>query len=383
MAGIDITKLSAVKTGTEEKTDEGSSIFAFLNKDIRIFAPKLSDKKKERFYFELNILLTAGVDIESALELIVEQQRNKKDKTIYENLKREVLSHGNLAKAMESTGLFSPYETVSIEMGQETGMMSEVLEELAKYYGRTIKQKRQLVNALSYPVIVLVASFGTVFFMMKFIVPLFADFFKRLGGELPYITSVVISFSDQLSNYSVILFFGLITAVFSCISQRKKTWYKRITAIIILKMPIIGPVIKKTYIARFCSSMAMLLSAKIHTSQALELVSRMITFYPLKRSIEQAKEEYIKGVPLYTCLSKHDLYPAQMLSLIKVSEEVNKVDVIFSKLSKQYSEEVEQQTEMLGSLIQPILLLFIGGFVAIILIAMYLPMFQVGTTMHQ
>jgi type IV pilus assembly protein PilC len=381
MPEIDLSKLyQQDKSFSQEKKD--GSVTAFLNMDIRLFPYKLSDKKKERFYFELNILLSAGVDIETALELIVEQQKNKKDKELFDKIKTEVLSHGNLAKALEDSKVFSAYETVSIEMGQESGMLSEVLKELADYYSRTIKQKRQLTNALSYPVIVLLASCGTVFFMMKFIVPLFSDFFKRLGGDLPYLTKVVITASDKFEKYGLWGFLVILVLAVAIYMQRKREWFQRASSMLILKMPFVGPLIRKTYIARFCSSMSMLLGAKIHTSHALELVGRMITFYPLKKSIEQSRQDYVKGIPLYNCLSKSDFYPGQMLSLIKVSEEVNRVDMVFKKLSQQYYEEVEQQTEMLGSMIQPILLLVIGAFVALILIAMYLPMFQVGTQMH-
>ena len=381
MPEIDLSKLyQQDKSFSQEK--KGGSVTAFLNRDIRLFPYKLSDKKKERFYFELNILLSAGVDIETALELIVEQQRHKKDKGLFDKIKAEVLSHGNLAKALEDSKVFSAYETVSIEMGQESGMLSEVLKELADYYSRTIKQKRQLTNALSYPVIVLLASCGTVFFMMKFIVPLFSDFFKRLGGDLPYLTKVVITASDKFEKYGLWGFLVILVLAVAIYMQRKREWFQRASSMLILKMPFVGPLIRKTYIARFCSSMSMLLGAKIHTSHALELVGRMITFYPLKKSIEQSRQDYVKGIPLYNCLSKSDFYPGQMLSLIKVSEEVNRVDMVFKKLSQQYYEEVEQQTEMLGSMIQPILLLVIGAFVALILIAMYLPMFQVGTQMH-
>ncbi|HEY6160627.1 MAG TPA: type II secretion system F family protein [Bacteroidia bacterium] len=383
MAGIDIRKLGS--TSQQAKAAEGReevSVFDLLNKEISLFPKKLNDRKKERFYFELGILVSAGVDIETALGLIVDQQRKKQDKEIFEKIKAEVLSHGNLAKAFERVKVFSVYEQVSIEMGQESGRLSEVLNELALYYGRTIKQKRQLVNAFSYPLIVLAASVGTVFFMMKFIVPLFSDFFKRLGGELPAITKMVIRFSDWLSHYGFYIFVLTLAVIGSIYVQRSRPWFRKWSSKFILGTPVFGEVIRKTYLARLSSSMSMLLSAKIHTAQALELVGRMIDFHPVKDSLSRAREEYMKGVPLHDCLAKYKFYPPQMLSLIKVAEEVNRLDMVFSKLSGQYFEEVEQQTQLMGSLIQPALLLLIGGFVAIILIAMYLPMFQFGTSLH-
>lgn len=380
MAGIDLTKARFALA--RESAEKKSGIFDLLNRDISIFKRGLSDKKKERFYSELSILLSAGVDIKTALELVVEQQAKETDKEIFRNILEAVINGSGLCDAMKASGKFSTYEEYSVRIGEESGKLNEVLQEQSAYYGRTIKQKRQIVNALSYPVVVLCTAVGTVIFMMNFIVPMFADVFKRFGGDLPWITKIVVSVSEGLSTYIGWIFLLLAAGAAFIVSQRRKDWFKRFSANLLLKLPVFGPLIRKIYLARLCSSMNLLLSAHTPLVHALELVSSMVDFPPISDSLETSKKEIMKGNSLYRALSKHGIYPSQFVSLVKVAEEVNQLDMIFGKLSKQYSDEVEHQTEMLRSLIEPLLIIFIGAFVAFILVAMYLPLFKLGTTIH-
>jgi type IV pilus assembly protein PilC len=380
MAGIDLTK--ARYTLERETAEKKSGLFDLLNKDISIFKRGLNDKKRERFYSELSILLSAGVDIKTALELVVEQQGKEADKEIFRKILEAIINGSGLCDAMKASGKFSTYEEYSVRIGEESGKLNEVLQEQAAYYGRTIKQKRQIVNALSYPIVVLCTAVGTVIFMMNFIVPMFADVFKRFGGDLPWITKIVVSVSEGLSTYIGWIFLLLIAGTAFIFSQRRKEWFKRFSANLLLKIPVFGPLIRKIYLARLCSSMNLLLSAHTPLVHALELVSSMVDFPPISDSLETSKKEIMKGNSLYQALSKHSIYPSQFVSLVKVAEEVNQMDMIFGKLSKQYSDEVEHQTEMLRSLIEPLLIIFIGAFVAFILVAMYLPLFKLGTTIH-
>jgi type IV pilus assembly protein PilC len=138
--------------------------------------------------------------------------------------------------------------------------------------------------------------------------------------------------------------------------------------------------ISKIYLARFCQSMNLLISSKTPLVTAIELVKKMIGFYPIEISLEIMQEDIMKGQPLHISLSKFKIYNKRMVSLIKVAEEVNQLDTMFAKLAKQYTDEVEHETSILGSLIEPIMIIFLGLLVALILVAMYLPLFQMSNT---
>jgi len=376
---IEISKIKS-QSAAKEKGKEKGDIFDFLNKDIKLFEPKLSDKKKEAFYLDLSVLLSAGVDIKTTLELIEKEQTEAKDKALYREIMDAVISGLSLSNALKKTGKFSPYEYFSLEIGEESGKITTVMKELAEYYQKKLKQRRQIISALSYPAIVLFVSLGAIFFMMNFVVPTFADVYKRFGGKLPFITQVIVSASDFFLNYAGYFFLFVIITVALLFTQRNNEIYRKISTALLLKIPFIGPIMRKIYLARFCHSMTLLMGAKIPIIRALALVKQMIRFYPIEVSLSEIEKDVMQGQSLNKSLSKFSIYTPRMVSLIKVGEEVNQLETFFDKIAKQYSDEVEHETGLLGTLVEPFMLVFLGGVVGLILVAMYLPMFQLSST---
>jgi type IV pilus assembly protein PilC len=379
MKQIDLKYLDKKKNfPTAEKENKNS--FDFLNKDISIFGQSFNDKKKERFYSELCLLLSAGVDIRSALELIEEEQLKDKDRVLFFKIKEGVTSGMSLSDVLRETGVFGPYEYYSIRIGEESGRLTEILQELSIYFQKKIQQKRQLGKALSYPLVVFFASFGAIFFMLKFVVPMFSDVFKRFKGDLPYFTKLIIRLSDLFSHYSFYFILAFLSIVIFFYTQRNTIWFRKNSSALLLRIPIVRDMVSKIYLARFCQSMNLLISAKTPLVSAIELVKKMVGFYPIERSLNEVQNDILKGTPLHISLSKYKIYNKRMISLLKVAEEVNQLDAMFLRLAKQYSEEVEHQTNILGSLIEPVMIIFLGLLVAGILIAMYLPIFQMSTS---
>lgn len=383
MGRIDLSKYElAKKKSPNNKGMKNVSVFDFLNKEISVFGSQLSEKKKEWFYTEMHVLLSAGIDIKTALELVEEEQTKQSDKLLFGEIKNFVINGGNLSEALHKTGKFSDYEYYSLQIGEESGRISEILEELYNFYTKKIKHKRQIVNALSYPTIVLCTALGAIFFMMKFIVPMFADVFARFGGDLPYLTKLIIKISNAISNYSlygVLVFSGILFALYN---NRNKDWFRKISSKVILKIPFVGELVQKIYLARFCHSMDLLISAKTPMIQAIQLVKKMVGFYPIEYSLTIVENNILNGSSISESLSNFPVYNKRMLSLIKVAEEINQLDIMFGKLAKQYTDEVDHQTGLIGSLIEPVMIIILGVMVAVILIAMYLPLFQLSTSFN-
>jgi type IV pilus assembly protein PilC len=373
--GIDIRKLQKKST---EKSD-GFSLFELLNKDISFSSNKLNDKKKEAFYHELGILFSAGVDIKSALELIEEEQTKPKEKALFATIKERVIAGGSLSEAIRESGKFSNYEYYSIQIGEETGKLPVVLHELAGFYLNKIKQSRQIVSALSYPVLVLATSVGAILFMMNYIVPMFADIFKRFGGDLPWITSFILGISNTISSYFYLFVLVMISIAVVVVTQREKEWYRKFISNLVLRLPFVGDMLRKIYLARFCHSMTLLIGSKIPLVRALSLVKQMIGFYPLEQSLIQIEKDILHGGSLHQSMSKFSIYHKRMVSLVKVGEEVNQLEMFFDKIGKQYTEDVEHQTGIISSLMEPIMIIFLGLIVGVILIAMYLPLFKLSS----
>lgn len=378
MPSIDISQYQKKKR--PDVKPEGNDLFAFLNKDISFGSKQVPDKKKESLYVELSTLLLSGIDLRTALELILVDQEQAKDKVLFEGIRTRILSGLALSEALKETERFSDYEFYSIRIGEETGRLGEVLTDLAKYYKSKIQQRRKIVSAVTYPAIVLLSSLGAVFFMIKFVVPMFADVFLRFGGKLPWITGAIISFSNWFDRYFSLFLIFILAVTVVYFLKRRTEWFRKVSSSFLLKIPVVGDIVRKIYLARFANTMRLLVSTDTPLLRSIALVRQMINFYPIESSLLKVEQDILQGESLHKSLASFPFYPPKMIQLIKVGEEVNRMDYFFEKIASQYTEEVEYRTNTISSLLEPLIIIFLGLVVGIILIAMYLPMFQMSNS---
>ncbi|MDJ1486107.1 type II secretion system F family protein [Cytophagaceae bacterium YF14B1] len=378
---VDIHKLAKPSSVVPSETTQSGFLdkaLSVLNKDIR-FSSGFSDKKKEAFYTQLGILLESGIDIKTALELLTEEQTSERDKAMLTQITSQVVKGTPLSQAMREAETFSVYEIFSTEIGEESGKLAYTLTQLSGYYQKKIKQRRQIISALTYPAIVSCTSFGAVFFMLRFVVPMFEDVFKRFGGNLPLITQWVVDLSNVLGDYFMYFFVGSVLMAGWIYKERKKEWLRKLSARVLLRIPFIGNLVARIYLTRLSFAFTLLLGSRINLTRAIALVRQMIPFYPLEVSLRQMEDDIVNGSFMHTSMAKFPIYPKRMISLIKVGEEVNQLPEFFEKIAKQYSDEVEHQSSLLSSVLEPLIIVFLGVLVGFILIAMYLPLFKMST----
>lgn len=376
---IDIKNIKKKQTEGTKKT-ESSGILNLLNKEITFGKKGMSDKKKERFYGELSVLVNSGIDLASSLQIILDQEKNKKILVIYKGLLDQLIRGENFSQAMQTYRSFTEYEYYNIMIGEESGTLKIALNELAVHYKTRMKQRRQLVSALSYPILVLVVAFAAVTFMLNVIVPMFAGVFQRFGGELPAITRRILKISNFMTDHILIILIVIGLIVGLIVFIKRYDWYKRLSSKLMLKIPVMGNLMLKIYLTRFCSSLHLLANSGAPLIDALELIKKMIRFYPLNVAIEGMIQGISAGKSLNGSMKPFKIFDAQFISLVKVGEETGKLEYILQQLHEQYSEEVEYKTKQLGSLLEPVLILGVGTMVLIIMIAMYLPLFQLSTS---
>lgn len=372
---------SIVSSNTKQK-DVMTKITEILQKDIQIGKPKMQDKIKLYFYHELSMLLSAGLDLKKSLETIVDEQNKEKTKIVFERILKNVIHGMSLSGALEKEEFFSPHEYFTIQIGEETGKLAEVLHQLYVYYDKKIKQRRQVIGALSYPLIVLGVAILAVVFFMTFLIPMFMDIFTRFNAELPALTQIVVNVSVFLRTYTIFIVLGIIAIVIIFISNRNNNAFQMKLATIILKIPYCNTLIQLIHISRFSQTLALLISSNTPLSRALYLSKQMTTFHYFRSILEQVEQDVLRGDSLYIAMSKHTFFPKRMIYLVKTGEEVNKLDAIFLQLHDQYSNELEHKTSIMGTILEPLLIIFVGVLVAVILISMYLPMFKLGTTIY-
>lgn len=364
--------------GFDYKQPQAYDFSSILNYDFKLFPYHFSDKAKESFYLELSTLFSAGLDIKSCLELLVEERGEKNEKFLLGEILDQLIRGDSFSQSLQKTKQFSPYEYFSIQIGEESGQLSKVLDQLSLYYSSKLKQRRKILSALSYPVIIIITAVGAVAFMLSFVVPMFKDIFSRFGGELPALTKWIIGLSDYIyENFYFILVIMGVSIVGLMYFTRLPT-FKRISTRLILRTPILGRLVASIHLATFCASMSLLLTAKVPLLKAISLIQSMVPFNPIKDSLTEIEIAILQGENLYICMSKFSIYDKKMLALVKVGEEVNKLDFFFEQLNQKYVQEVDYNTSMLGTIIEPLIIILLGIMVALILIAMYLPMFQMS-----
>jgi len=372
--GVDISKINKnVEAKKVSKFFSGD----FFNREFS-FSKKLGAKEREMLYKDLATVLNAGVDFSTALDILGNQQKKSFVKNLILDIKSQIIQGRSFHEALQKTGHFSAYEYYSIKIGEETKKLNLVLLELHKYFKRQIKLRKQIISVITYPVFVLTLTVGVLYFMLTYVVPMFKSVFNQFDAELPVLTKNIIALSERFPSIimfiiiSAILIYGLLKAYGDNLK------FRNIKSKFILRIPYFGKLVKIIYLARFCQFLDLLLTSKTPLTESLDLVKKMIGFYPIESSIDPIRQDIVKGSSLSSAMTKHNIYDYKLLTMVEVAEEINELDSMFSRLADEYDEEVEHKTKMIGVVLEPLIIIFIGLIVGVIMVAMYAPMFDLS-----
>ncbi|MEM7087114.1 MAG: type II secretion system F family protein [Bacteroidota bacterium] len=352
---------------------------SFWNREITLFSAQFSNKAKEQFYGELSVLLNSGINLKRALDLIGEMQPKEKHQKIIKEIARAIVDGSSLSEALQSHKSFTPYEYHALKIGEQTGQLHHITENLSAFYQRKAELKRQLISSLSYPFIVLITAVMVVVFMLSYVVPMFVDIFEQNQVDLPWLTRAIVKLSDLLLSNGLWVILLLIGLFVGFKVMTKQQWYYQFIGRLQTRIPVFGSYLKKIYIIQFTQAMALLTKARIPLVQGIKLVRQMIRFYPLEHSLITIERDMVQGEKLDVCFEKHSLYDKKMVALLKVAEETNQTEFIFQKLYDQYSTEIKYQGQIISNALNFLLTFFVGLIVGVILVGMYLPMFKLSS----
>lgn len=354
---------------------------SILQKEITLFGPHFSNKVKEDFYTELSVLLKAGISLKESLELLQKAQKKKANREIIESVLQDVVQGKSFSEAVKMHKQFTDYEYYSIKIGEETGTLHKVAEQLGVFFAKKNEQRRNLVSALAYPIIILSTAVLVVVFMLRFVVPMFQDIFEQQNVELPAITRFIINLSGFVENYGWLLILLIIALIISGRLLKKNETYKKFKDRLILKIPFVGDFVKTVYLSQFTQAVSLLTSSKVPMVNSIQMVRQMIGFYPLQEALEETEQDILRGKSLSASLKEHPLFGDKMVAMVKVAEETNQNELIFERLNEQYTVQVQQQSKLLSTIMEPFIILFVGILVGVILVAMYLPMFKLSSVL--
>lgn len=372
---IPVTQAENYWQKSQEAQVEKESIW---NREITL-GPAVSLKDRQQFYQLLSVLLSSGLSIIDSMQVLQEQLAKRKLKQLVARLREQLESGFSLAESMEKNpGFFTAFEVYNVLMGEKTGKLKDILQNMTSFYEKRLKLRRKVRQAMTYPVVVIGIAILVMTFMINYVVPMFQDVFKRFDADLPPVTRFILSLSEGMDQYGwmIVLSTVIITVLFFQL-RRIEAW-RSFGANLSLKLPIWGPLLLKLQLARFSYTFSLLINSKITLDQALGLMHKILRFPPLEQALVQIQQEVSMGQSLFDAMRKHSVFPAYFLQIVRVGEKTARLGEMMEKMAQSMEEESEAGVQQLTQFLEPLLIILLGGMVAVILVAMYLPMFELG-----
>ena len=344
---------------------------------------KIKDVELLMFTKKLTTMMKAGLAIVPAMEMLKEQNENPNFNGIIEDLLILINSGVPLSQALgKYPNLFDNVYVNLIKAGESSGNLDTFLDRVSINLEKSIKIKKSIKKALMYPIILLTVALLVVGVMMIFVVPVFVEIFGNAGIELPLATRIVMSISDFLRDWTILIYISLLIIGFKFIKKQlinnEKFMFK--LDALLLKSPVVGNLIINSIMARITMVLSNLIIGGVNLVQALEIVKNSISNSKIQTSLERVKREIFSGRPLSLSLRDTKDFPETMCGFIEVGEETGKLNDMLVTISNYYEEEFDSTVDAFSQLMEPIMIVFLGVVIGFILVAMYTPIFQMGTT---
>ncbi len=365
-----------------EVNEKKESPFNELIKKINPFKGKVKGKDLVIFSRQLSTMVSAGLPIVQGLSILVDQIENPYFKQIVDTVREDIESGSAIADAMgKHPDAFSDLFVNMVKAGELGGILDVILERLADYLESASDLKSKVKGAMVYPAVISMVAGGVTVFLLVVIIPRFAEVFEDFGQELPIPTQILISISEILQSYVVFLILGLVALIIG-IKQYYKTdgGSKKIDSFL-LKLPLFGVLLRKVAVAKFTRTFGTLVKSGVPILEALETVARTSGNRVVEKAVLDSKESIREGENIAKPLSESGVFPPMVMQMITVGEETGNLDTMLSKIADFYDAEVDTAVEGLTSMIEPIIIVVMGIVIGAIVIAMFMPIFQMGTMM--
>ena len=345
-----------------------------------LFAPRVVCKKTELVVFtrQLATMISSGISLLESIEVLAEQAESPGMKICCERLASELRAGSDLSSALQTCPkIFNQLYVSMVMAGEASGQMDVILGRLADYVESTEELKREIKSAMTYPVISLVLVLAITAFLMIGVVPGFKDVFDGLGAELPGLTKAVLACSDWLREKWYFLFFGGIGAAFGFSVFKKTDQGRLILDHIMLRVPIFGPLTTKVALARFSRTFATLVRSGVPIMGTLDIVADTAGNMVVSNTVRDSRESVRNGNMLSEPLSKSKVFPPMVTRMIAIGERSGALETLLEKIAEFYDSQVKAMIKSLTSLIEPLLICFMGGIVGLVILSVFLPILNI------
>ena len=331
------------------------------------------------FCWQMTNMFQGGIPITEALEMISEDTDNPYLQQILQDISEKVKKGQSFSEGIaEYPNVFNKLSYALVMAGETGGNMADALSRLAEYFDGRDKLAKKLKGATAYPIFVLSFIVLIVIFIMAFIVPRFRMIFEQLGGQLPLFTRIFMGFYDILAGNILYIIGSVVALIISCVLISRTNKGHRFFSRVSLRLPLLGKVFSQAFIAMFSKTMSTLLSAGVSVIEVFDVLIGMASNDVIRTAIVQAKANIVEGSRISTSMADTGFFPNMIVKMIKVGEESGSLPIILERTSEHYERKVDSTITTLTSLLEPIMIISVGAVVAVVVIALYLPIFTMS-----
>ena len=342
---------------------------------------KIASSDITAFARKMAIMLNAGVPLVQSLDIVSKGTDNPSVKELVVNIKNDIEAGRNFSDALKRHPKhFEALFCNLIHAGEASGSLEKMLIRIAAYREKTETLIRKIKKALYYPTAVVIVAIVVTVILLLFVVPQFQTLFKSFGADLPAFTKMVINLSNGLQKYWwLFLIFIIFSSWVFSLAKKRSASFRRFLDVLILKLPIVGSILEKAAIARFARTLSTTFSAGVPIDQALDSVSGATGNLVFSEAILKIKEDVTTGIQLQVAMRSTGVFPNMVIQMVAIGEEAGALDGMLDKVASIYEEEVDMAVDSLSSLLEPLIMSILGVLVGGLVIAMYLPIFKMGS----
>ena len=332
------------------------------------------------FSRQLATMLAAGIPLVQSFDIIGKGHENPSMQILLLAIKANIENGDSLAEALKKNPLyFDELFCNLVYAGEHAGILETLLDKIATYKEKTESMKKKIKKALTYPIAVIVVAFIVTTILLLFVVPVFEDMFKNFGADLPAFTRMVVTMSQWLKEWWWIVLGVIITSIYTFgYFKKRSTTFNHFLDSILLKMPVVGIILRKSAIARFSRTLSTMSAAGVPLVDALQSVAGACGNIKYAEAVLKMREEVATGQRLQLAMMQTNLFPHMVQQMVAIGEESGSMDAMLAKIADFYEEEVDNLVDNLSSLMEPIIMVILGVLIGGLIVAMYLPIFKMG-----
>ena len=348
-----------------------------------LFAKKITLKEFQIFLRQLSVLLSSGVPLLESLNSLHESAISPALSRVLKFMIEDIREGKTMSDAMaRHPKVFEPMVVNLVKAGEQGGILDEVLGRLGDYFEKRKKLRSKIVGAMLYPVVTILVAIGAMSAILIFVIPKFEDLFKSQGQDLPEMTKIVVNMSHMLTErwYVIVFVFVALPMILSFLYKTGPL--RRPLDMFFLKIPIFGSLIKRGAVARMSRTLSTLLKSGIRINDGIDITIGTMGNVIVDEYMLQAKEEILSGKPFSEPLKKTGFFPVIVVQMISIGEKTGNLDSMLEKVADFYEEEVETTADQLTSLLEPVVIVVLGGMIGFLVVAMFLPIFNLGNAIQ-